>query len=527
MMPRVGIAWICFRLGGAMSKETAWERAASAEGTTESERALTKLAKRAFLSLWSYPNIYTDVGRPGPGDGKELCDLLVVFGNDVLLFSDKDCEYKAGADVKVAWPRWYKKAIEKSAKQLEGAERLLRNFPGRFFIDKACETPMPVPLPEPSVTRYFLICVTRGAHAAGSSHYGGGSSGSLMLNTSIEGEGHLNEPFTVGFPLPGRRFVHVLDELTVDGLLQELDTVPDLVAYLAKKEAYLGQQGIVFSAPGEEDLLACYMLTMEGEEHAFPRVPEGMNFVGLPEGEWADYIKSPQRAAKREADLVSYMWDAVIEDQSKYIRAGTAHTGPWTETEAVDHERIVRALAAENRVSRRMLVENWKVALHRSDPGKKFVRIVMTGRPPNRGWVFLTIPKGNESYEDYRELRSTVLGTHCSAIKLTMPTLQEAVGIASEPIADGEASRDFMHVDLRAEMSDEARAALKELMIELDVLQTNPDVYLSKDLVKEFPMPFHLRQARQPPSYPNAVMSRAERRRMERDARKAAKKRPR
>ncbi|WP_374657151.1 hypothetical protein [Inhella sp.] len=506
-----------------MSEETAWERAASAQGTTESERALTKLAKRAFLSLWSYPNVYTDVGRPGPGDGKELCDLLVVFGNDVLLFSDKDCEYKAEADVKVAWPRWYKKAIEKSAKQLAGAERLLRNFPGRFFIDKACETPMPVPLPATGVARYFLICVTRGAHEAGSTHFGGGSSGSLMLDTSIEGGAHLSKPFTVGFPLPSRRFVHVLDELTVDVLLQELDTVPDLVSYLAKKEAYLGQPGIVFSVPGEEDLLARYMLTTEGEEHVFPKVPEGVSFVGLPEGEWSDYVTSPQRAAKRNADLVSYMWDAVIEDQSKYIRAGTARTGPWTETEAVDHERIVRALAAENRVSRRNLVENWKVALHRSEPGKKFVRIVMTGRPPNRGWVFLTIPKGGEPYEDYRELRSTILGTYCSAIKLTMHTLQEAIGIASEPFTDGAASRDFIYVDLRVEMSDEARASLQELMVELDVLQTNPDVFLSRGLVKEFPMPFHFGQAGFSPSFPSSFVGRAERRRMERDARKAAK----
>jgi hypothetical protein len=64
-------------------------------------------------------------------------------------------------------------------------------------------------------------------------------------------------------------------------------------------------------------------------------------------------------------------------------------------------------------------------------------------------------------------------------------------------------------------------------MIELDVLQTNPDVYLFKELVKEFPMPFHFGQAGPPPRYPNAFMSRAERRRMERDARKAAKKKPR
>jgi len=52
-----------------------------------------------------------------------------------------------------------------------------------------------------------------------------------------------------------------------------------LVTYLAKKEAYLGQQGIAFSVPGEEDLLARYMLTMEGEEHAFPKVPSPFTVV--------------------------------------------------------------------------------------------------------------------------------------------------------------------------------------------------------------------------------------------------------
>ncbi len=83
-----------------MTQETAWEKAASADGTTASERALAGLARNAFLSLWSYPNVFTDEGRAkGKGDGKALCDLLVVFGNDVLLFSDKDCAYQSNVDV--------------------------------------------------------------------------------------------------------------------------------------------------------------------------------------------------------------------------------------------------------------------------------------------------------------------------------------------------------------------------------------------------------------------------------------------
>ena len=69
-----------------MEEKTPWEQAAAAEGITDSERLLTRLAKKAFLSLWSYSNVFTDEGRTaGKGDGKELCDLLVVFGNDVLL----------------------------------------------------------------------------------------------------------------------------------------------------------------------------------------------------------------------------------------------------------------------------------------------------------------------------------------------------------------------------------------------------------------------------------------------------------
>jgi hypothetical protein len=93
------------------------------------------------LSLWSYSNVYTDEGRTnGNGDGKELVDLLVVFGNNVLLFSDKACAFQENADPKIAWPRWYKRAIEKSARQLAGAEGFLRRFPKRVYVDMQCQT---------------------------------------------------------------------------------------------------------------------------------------------------------------------------------------------------------------------------------------------------------------------------------------------------------------------------------------------------------------------------------------------------
>lgn len=52
-----------------MAQEKAWEKAASADGTTASQRALASLARKAVLSLWSYPNVFTDEGRAnGKGD---------------------------------------------------------------------------------------------------------------------------------------------------------------------------------------------------------------------------------------------------------------------------------------------------------------------------------------------------------------------------------------------------------------------------------------------------------------------------
>lgn len=512
--------------GAGMSDKTVWAKAAEAEGTTASERALARLARKAFLSLWSYPNVYSDEGRSGgKGDGKELVDLLVVFGNDVLLFSDKHCAFQADVDIKVAWPRWYRRAIEKSARQLAGAESFLRRFPDRVFVDKSCQTKLPVSLPAPSAARYCLIAVTRGGHDAAARYFGGGSSGSLMLNSMLEGDAHYEHPFEIGFPLVGRRFVHVLDEMTVDALLQELDTVPDLVDYLNCKERYFGTNGVFMHVAGEEELLARYMCTMENGRHSLPKIPADAGAVSLLEGDWRVYRSSPQRAAKRDADQISYMWDGLIEYQASFVRAGTAIGLPETPPETIDHERILRALAAETRLARRELASSLRFALSKSEPGKKFARMIVSGDNMSRAYVFLTMPRpvGTE-YQDYREMRSDVLLAYCHGIKNRFPQLTEAIGIASEPFSEKVSSQDFLYVDLMQEMSSAESSGWKEMMEELDVLQTPvKDVKYISERSHEFPMPFNFGGPKPYEYGSGAPMNRAERRRMAREARKESK----
>ena len=87
------------------------EEITKSAGITASEKYLAQLCEKSFLSLWSYPNLYTDEGRKnGKGSGKELCDLLVVFSEHVIIFSDKDIDFKNTGNLPIDWRRWAKKS---------------------------------------------------------------------------------------------------------------------------------------------------------------------------------------------------------------------------------------------------------------------------------------------------------------------------------------------------------------------------------------------------------------------------------
>ncbi len=103
-------------------------------GLTESERYLAKLADKTFLNLWSYPNTFKDKQSKNGGDGKEICDLLVVCGNDVIVFSDKMISWPQHEDINTSWSRWYKRAVAHSVGQIRGAQRWLRNSLRAFSL---------------------------------------------------------------------------------------------------------------------------------------------------------------------------------------------------------------------------------------------------------------------------------------------------------------------------------------------------------------------------------------------------------
>ncbi len=251
-------------------------------GTTASERYLARLCENTFLSLWSYPNVFRDQGTKGEnGVGKEICDLLVVCGNDVIIFSDKSCEYPDTGNEHTDWCRWYKKAIQKSAAQLFGAERWLRKYPSRVFIDEKCTQPLPIPFENPKDCRFHRVAVALGVKERSRKLFRGRSSGSLMLMPTIVGNMHTSDhaiPCCLGRIETSKGLVHVFDDVTLDVVLRELDTITDFVDYLTCKESLI-ESGKLLSATGEEDLLAAYLWDIGPDgKHCFPS-PDGFDSI--------------------------------------------------------------------------------------------------------------------------------------------------------------------------------------------------------------------------------------------------------
>ncbi len=340
------------------------EKIVRSPGTTPSERYLAKLAEQTFLNLWSYPNLFIDRKDAPNGSGKELCDLLVVCGDDIIIFSDKSIQWPAVEDLNLAWTRWYRRAIESSAKQIRGAERWLTQFPTRIFLDAACLQRLPIELPMPEARRVHGVIVALGAHDA-CSNYFNGDTGTFPIQPILKGDDHITvkadgyTPFAIGDIAPNGSFIHVFDNYALDLVMRELDTISDFARYLICRERIIRSEQLLW-ASGEEDLLGLYLqLANKDGEHDFVKpdggiIDENHKFV-VPTGMYESLVHRPEYREKKRADEVSYVWDRLIEKFTTHILEGTSVTTIGEAPNISEAETGLRIMALENRVLHRML----------------------------------------------------------------------------------------------------------------------------------------------------------------------------
>ena len=437
---------------------------------TESERYVEQLCARTFLRLWSYPNPYRDQGRTGgKGHGKELCDLLVICGNTAVLFSVKECQFRPSDNVGIDWTRWYRRAVDASARQVIGGERFLRSFSDRVYINNECSIPLPITLDDPNAAKIHRVVVALGIKRACIEHYRGGS-GSLVLCPTLEsldrtkfgGEGVM--PFAIGH-IHADKFVHVLDDTSLDVVLGELDTITDFVNYLDAKERLMRSGSLIYAA-GEEELLAYYIRRVdENQQHDFV-IPHDVAGILLEEGQWEATIRDGQYHAKRRADHISYLWDEIIGRFSKHLLEGTLL--PDGETDLARVEGGLRILALEDRLARRVLAESLANLVDKAPKGQIASRTVISDTSPDLAYVFQAFPTDHDKRQNYRAYRRSYLSDYCLVVAREM-NRRRVVGIATEAGIDRpERSEDLVLIEID-EWTDKMKAEALEAKVRWNI----------------------------------------------------------
>lgn len=339
-----------------------------------SEALVSRLVTQTCLSLWSYAN-------PLNSEGKELCDALVVCDPHVILVSVKEVMAKPSTEPELGWERWSRKAIEASAAQLYGAERELQRLDrvrlrgGGFGL----------PLPAADARRVHRVAVAFGSDG--------------------------RTPFLQGDL--GRGFVHVFDEVALDILLKELDTVVDLTRYLEAKEE-LVMNGAVLQVAGEENLLAFYL-------HRGRSFPGGADSLIIGDDVWSELSRKPEWKARKDADRDSYVWDYLIEWIARDIRS-QACSDP---NALAQKEEALRVLNREPRFARRVL---GKVNLEfLEEARRRTVRARIARSPSGVAYVFLACQP-----EVPRDQRAAELAARCFVARGMMPGTSTVAGIATE-----------------------------------------------------------------------------------------------
>ncbi|HHA1477906.1 SEC-C domain-containing protein [Enterobacter roggenkampii] len=436
-------------------------------GFNKTEKRLIELANNAFIGLWSYPNVYSDEGFAKNKSGKEVCDLLVVFENNVILFSDKDIKFNDEIDIHIAWKRWFKRAVIESATQLHGAEKFLKEQSDRLFLDKECKERFPITID--NKMRFFLIAVTSNSAIPAFNYFGRiaeGSSGTLVNCFPFGIKESMEQPFTVGDLYPDKTFIHVLDELSLKLLFSELDTITDFVDYLKEKERVV-RTGFLGLSPGEDDTLGAYLIG-HGLIVDDKKVPKN-SFVRIAEHEWTELKKSQLYEYYTALKKGSYFWDETVQRFSDSILNATVGLGK--ENDFLSHEETLRQLASESRESRYYLSKSFLDKFKQVPSDRRSSRIVESLDEKGKFYIFLFFPREKHlSYEEYRNERFSCIQMYALTAKYKYPQIKKLIVIATESKDSEGRSEDVVFCRFDNPLSKGERLFVQSVMHEYSIL---------------------------------------------------------
>lgn len=373
----------------------------------KAEKIVHDLAVKTFLTDWCYLN-------PALPSGKELCDLLVIFGDIAIIWQIKD--------LKLDKNNRYKKAeVDKNLRQLSGAWRQM--FDLKTDIQLTNPRRGKEKFNPNTIKKVYLISVLLGE---GEEYYS-------TLETIKDHEVHV---FT-------RNFTEII--------LNELDTISDFSHYLGVKEKFLSKpnRSLIITG-GEEELLAVY----QREGKTFGKF-EKADHILLEGGIWEDIQKNPRYIKRREADRISYGWDSIIN---------RAHEG------SSQYEIVARELARPNRFERRYLSKVFMdahVMAHKDEKADLFRRIMPGDDGITYCFLFADDPEP-------RTRRKYMLAGICYFARGKFPQNKKVIGIATEKKFRPTCSYDFVFID-KPDWTEEDQKKIEKLQADTGMF-VNPIV---------------------------------------------------
>lgn len=343
------------------------------------EKVVHELATKTFLIDWCFLN-------PKLPDGKELCDLLVVFDDIAIIWQIKNLKLNKNGNYKEA-------EVEKNIRQISGTRRRL--FDLKIPVELKNARRREEEFDSSKIKQLFLISVLLGE-------------GEYFFSFVDEIKNYKVHVFT-------RDFTQII--------LNELDTINDFVDYLKAKEKFINANKSIVIMNGEEELMAFYLMN----NRSFKRL-ENVDNVMIQDGSWKHLLNKPEYKAKKKADEISYGWDSIIN---------RAHEG------SENYELVARELARPNRFQRRYLSKVFfraHILAHKDDKHNLLRRIM-----PTDGITYCFLFQDDP---DPRERRKAMLTAICWIARGKYQQNKKVLGIATEMKIRPTCSYDFCLMDL-------------------------------------------------------------------------------
>jgi hypothetical protein len=207
----------------------------------------------------------------------------------------------------------------------------------------------------------------------------------------------------------------------------------------------------------------------DSNRHDF-KIPDGSAALALGEGLYEEYLQNPQRLAKVQANAISYSWDRLIQKFSFHALNGTQH--PSSSPDVSDADRILRWMAREPRVRRRMLARKLVECVQTTPAHMRRTTVSLPSHAGDPTYVFQLLPwNARASDEENRVVRMEALRCACMIARLKYPDATDVVGISTESGADvQDRSEDALYLDFRG-WNDEMAKEAEDLRASLGFLE--------------------------------------------------------